>query len=251
MHIAICDDNIADRKQLERLLGRESDRRKDTSGVFFCDSYGNSEHLSRNPMPYELFFIDMTTGQTDGFTFARELRRLGVTAPIVLCSSKIDYEAAFCKLSPNDQPEHFLFLTKPIRVGELTAIIDTAIELASHRPQTIELRGEKDTWYVFEDEILYAAARSRNVHSYIDVSLSGGRKVTILDNLLNFGSSLQTHPHLITLSERYIVNLAHISRLSFCRLHLTNGEKLSCNPLTELLLLIQLHSYRAKSTPRT
>ena len=54
MHIAICDDNIADRKQLERLLDRESDRRKDTSGVFFCDSYGNSEHLSRNPMPYEL-----------------------------------------------------------------------------------------------------------------------------------------------------------------------------------------------------
>ena len=37
MHIAICDDNIADRKQLERLLDRESDRRKGTSGVFFYD----------------------------------------------------------------------------------------------------------------------------------------------------------------------------------------------------------------------
>ena len=27
MHIAICDDNIADRKHLERLLSRESDKR--------------------------------------------------------------------------------------------------------------------------------------------------------------------------------------------------------------------------------
>ena len=27
MHIAICDDNVADRKQLERLLKRESDKR--------------------------------------------------------------------------------------------------------------------------------------------------------------------------------------------------------------------------------
>lgn len=67
MHIAICDDNIADRKQLERLLDRESDRRKGTSGVFFCDSYGNSEHLSRNPMPYELFFLDMTSEEPTVF----------------------------------------------------------------------------------------------------------------------------------------------------------------------------------------
>ena len=98
MHIAICDDNIADRKQLERLLDRESDRRKDTSGVFFCDSYGNSEHLSRNPMPYELFFLDMTSEEPDGLSFAIELRRLGVTAPIALCSSSINYREALLSL---------------------------------------------------------------------------------------------------------------------------------------------------------
>ena len=34
MHIAICDDNVADRKQLERLLCRESDKRKADTGVF-------------------------------------------------------------------------------------------------------------------------------------------------------------------------------------------------------------------------
>ena len=27
MHVAICDDNVADRRQLERLLKRESDKR--------------------------------------------------------------------------------------------------------------------------------------------------------------------------------------------------------------------------------
>ena len=30
MHIAICDDNIVDRKQLERLLERESDKSAET-----------------------------------------------------------------------------------------------------------------------------------------------------------------------------------------------------------------------------
>ena len=57
MHIAICDDNIADRKHLERLLQRESDRRKDTAGILYIDSYGNVDALTKSPMIYDLFFI--------------------------------------------------------------------------------------------------------------------------------------------------------------------------------------------------
>lgn len=244
MHIAICDDNIADRKQLERLLGRESDRRKASSGVFFCDSYGNSEHLSRNPMPYELFFLDMTTGETDGLAFAMELRRLGVTAPIVLCSSQIDYEAAFHNLPKEQQPEQLLFLSKPIRVNELTGIIDAAIRLGADRPQTIELRGDKDTWYVFEDDILYAAASSRNIHSYIDVHLADGRTLTILDNILNFSSILQSYTHFFMLSERYLVNLAHIEKISPFRICLKNGKKIPCGPLVQPFIRIALRSLK-------
>ena len=38
MHIAICDDNVADRKQLERLLKRESEKRKSTTCNIQCRS---------------------------------------------------------------------------------------------------------------------------------------------------------------------------------------------------------------------
>ena len=62
MHIAVCDDNIADRKQMERLLGRASDRRLHTTGVLYIDSYGNVEAVMRSPMLYDAFFIDMTSG---------------------------------------------------------------------------------------------------------------------------------------------------------------------------------------------
>ena len=41
MHIAICDDNIADRKHLERLLSRESDKRMGTPNLLYVDSYGD------------------------------------------------------------------------------------------------------------------------------------------------------------------------------------------------------------------
>ncbi len=37
MHLAVCDDNIADRKQTERLLGRESDQRINSTGVLYVE----------------------------------------------------------------------------------------------------------------------------------------------------------------------------------------------------------------------
>ena len=54
MHIAICDDNIADRKHLERLLSRESDKRMGTPNLLYVDSYGDREHFLFHPLMYDM-----------------------------------------------------------------------------------------------------------------------------------------------------------------------------------------------------
>ena len=112
MHIAICDDNNADRKQLERLLKRESDKRKAKTGLLFADSFGDCRILSTNHMQYDLFFLDMTASAPDGLTFALQLVENGVTAPIVLCSSKINYKEKASALS--GIPDSILYLDKPL-----------------------------------------------------------------------------------------------------------------------------------------
>ena len=117
MHIAICDDNIADRKQLERLLKRESDKRKAKTGLLFADSFGDCRILSTNHMQYDLFFLDMTASAPDGLTFALQLAENGVTAPIVLCSSKINYKEKASALS--GIPDSILYLDKTIITSEL------------------------------------------------------------------------------------------------------------------------------------
>ena len=232
MHIAICDDNIADRKQLERLLDRESDRRKNTSGVFFCDSYGNSEHLSRNPMPYELFFLDMTSEDPDGLSFAIELRRLGVTAPIALCSSSINYQEALKKLPEQERPADLLFIDKPIKVADLTAIIDEALHLGSNRASTIELRSDRTTIYAYEDDIAYVTSKN----AYLTVHLTDGRDVTMLDTVSNFYSMIKNYKHLVLVSERAIINAAHVQKMSGLKVTMDDGKKLTCPLLSRPFL---------------
>jgi len=139
MHIALCDDNVADRKQFERLVKRESDRRAAAEGILFVDSFGNSESLLTNPMQYDVFYIDMCkTPGVSGADVVNALIKKGVNAPIVMCCSDIDYrEMTF--------PVNVFFLDKPIKSDELSASLDRALEITKQAFPLIELRVEKET----------------------------------------------------------------------------------------------------------
>lgn len=243
MHIAVCDDNIADRKQMERLLGRASDRRLHTTGVLYIDSYGNVEAVMRSPMLYDAFFIDMTSGPVNGFQLARKLIDAGVTAPIVLCISTIDYpsviEAAVAKV-PEDVTEasnhdilrrqlqkQILYLQKPIKVSELDEMLDHAQNSKAETIPTIELRGEKETFYVYEDEILYAVKDGNYVH----VVLTENRSLDILSTIHNFYMQVATFTHFLPVSEHCFVNVTFVEKLSLLKLTMKDGKTFSVSPL--------------------
>ena len=90
MYFAICDDNIADRKQSERLLKRQAERvLKESGEQVYIDSFGNKEAFMIRPQMYQALFIDMTLDETNGFVIAKTLLDIGITKPIILCCSSI------------------------------------------------------------------------------------------------------------------------------------------------------------------
>ena len=243
MHIAVCDDNIADRKQMERLLQRASDRHANTTGVFYIDSYGNRNAIMRSPMLYDAFFIDMTSGPANGFQLARELIDAGVTAPIVLCISSIDYRAiieAACAKIPEDAVENsshdilrrqlqsqILFLDKPILVAALEDMLNYALQVKANTVQTIELRGDRETLYVHEDEIMYVQKDGNFAH----VVLTEDRQMDLLTTMGNFYSQLTPFAHFFPISEQVFVNVMFIQKVSFLKLRMTDGKHFSVSPL--------------------
>ena len=60
MHIAVCDDDIAQRKQTERLLGREADKWIKNGDPVYTYSYGSEESLLANLMQFDAILLDLT-----------------------------------------------------------------------------------------------------------------------------------------------------------------------------------------------
>lgn len=241
MHIAICDDNVADRKQLERLLKRESEKRKNTTGLLYADSFGNSTILAKNHMQYDLFFIDMTAEKPDGLTFALELVKSGVSVPIVLCSSKINYLEQMKELT--SCPPNFMHLEKPIKTTELTDTLDKAHVLCAKKVPTIELRSETDTYYVTEDDIVYALTEGRYVHVY----LKDGRKVALLTNMFNFYDEIYMYSHIVLINDHALFNIAYMQSYTPFKVTLKDGTKIKSTPFASKYIKSALQMFQAET----
>lgn len=230
MHIALCDDNVADRKQFERLIKREADRRAASEGTLFSDSFGNAASLLANPMQYDVFYIDICkTPGTTGAAVANALREKGVNAPIVMCCSEIDYRTL-------SLPENVFFLDKPIRAVTLSDSLDRAAALASRTEALIELRVEEKTYYLTEAELLYASGVGRKLH----VRLKDGRTLILLDNAGNLFSQVERFPSFFAPTRNVILNGRYIRKISFGRAKMSDGSSFRisrrCMPYARKLL---------------
>ncbi len=215
MHIAICDDNIADRKHLERLLQRESERRIHTTGILYIDSYGNVDTLTKSPMIYDLFFIDMTDLPPHGMETAIILRELGVTAPIVLCTSTIEYRNY---VKP---PLEVMFIDKPFKTDELSAIIDQANFRLKKASPTIEVRDDLNTYYIYEEDFIYAYPDGYRTK----IVLRDGRVIMQLGTLQELIPVLQPFDSFLLLGKKYVVNCNHIEKIERGHVLLSDHSK--------------------------
>lgn len=203
MHIALCDDNVADRKQFERLIKKESARRtKDQDGLFL-DAFGSAASLLTNPMQYDVFFLDLCqTSDVTGTDIANALLSKGITVPIVMCCSQVNYrEESF--------PENVIFMDKPIKAGELSEVLDHALEVLQQAVPLIELRPEGDTCYLTEPDVLYAEEKGGR----IEVHLKNGELLYIRDNTTNLFSQLRTFPVFFCSTKKVILNGRYLTRI--------------------------------------
>lgn len=222
MYLAVCDDNIADRKQTERLLSRQSDRIfREFGERIYIDSYGNEDAFMANPQMYAGLFIDMVSGDVNGFDIVRILLNdLSIEKPIVMCVSSLDYRKMIADAGIT--ADNVYYLDKPLKVAELTEMVEKIRIQNSKTVPTLELRGKDETIYAHGDEIICV----RKLRSELEVMLTENRTFNIIGDLFNLYDQCRIFPQICPVSDNGIVNVNHVVKTSFGKVTMDNGATL-------------------------
>ncbi|MCR5672762.1 MAG: hypothetical protein K6F87_03485 [Lachnospiraceae bacterium] len=215
IYIAICDNNIADRKALERLLEREKDKRlADNYDVLYIDSFGSEEALMATPVKYDIFFIDVTEGASNGMEIAKKLRLRGINAPIVLQESKISYTSYV------NAPEEIIYIEKPINKGQVSHLVEVALDRAKRKMPLIEVRCQKDTRFIRYDELIRAIPLDS---FYTRLCLTDGEFLEMTDSISSLFRQCESFGCFVR-CKKDIVNIYHIESATDKGFRLTNGD---------------------------
>ena len=215
IYIAVCDNNIADRKQLERLLEREKDKRlTENYDVLYIDSFGSEEALMTTPVKYDIFFVDITEGASNGMEIAKKLRHRGIDAPVVLCQSSINYTSYV------NAPEDIIYIEKPLTKGQISHLVDVALEWAKRRTPLIEARCQKDTRFIQYDELIRAIPLEKFLTR---LCLSSGEYLDATDSVNSIEKQLENYGCFIK-CKKDLVNIYHIESAIDHGFRLTNQD---------------------------
>ena len=204
MHIAICDDNVADRKHLERLLSRESDKRAGTPNILYVDSFGDKDNFLQNPHKYNLIFMDMTSTPTIAEEIIHKLREMEVTAPIVMYSSSIDYS-----LNPK-LPPSITHMKKPYIPDPLPKLLELGDTHVIGTIETITLHDCDDEKQVpIRDIYCFEHLNKRNI-----LYLKDGTFIEIREDIDQLLQLLKQYPEFYRLSKKVFVNMKHVALIT-------------------------------------
>lgn len=238
-YVAICDDDTGSRKHLERLLTREADARMHSTQepvILYTESYGNEVSLMATPMKYFLFIIHITDHPQNSMEIAAHLHDAGVLCPIFLIGPS---ELSADILSQYGNFTNVSCLSEPVTQKKVSSMVDSALDFHLSNPNLIELRDDKNTYYVTAEEILYGTFSG----CFVDISLTGKRTLHMLGTLMDF-SALLSPRCFFQISRASIINIDHIQSMTGRNIQMSDNAQFTCDFLKRRRCLNAIESYR-------
>lgn len=206
MHVAICDDNIADRKHLERLLSRESDKRAGTPNILYIDSFGDKEQFLHNPLMYDIIFMDMTSTDTIAEEIVHTLTEMGLDAPLIMYSSKIDHS-----INPN-LPKNIVHMKKPYipePLPELLKLGDAHV-IGTVETITVEFFGNVPH-YIPKDDILYGMPGKSGIYT---LYMKDHSTIEILGDVGDFRQHAEPYMEFCQINKSVVINMKYVAMIT-------------------------------------
>lgn len=215
---------MANRRQFERMLKREADKRKNEIPAVYIDSYGSCTALMVAPMLYNIFFLDYESEGTNSYEIAMALRETGCTAPIYICISEADTIEPY----DSDNLSNMIFrIHKPLLVDQVSCCITNVLEIMHQKQPLLEFRGIKSTIYLKEEELSYVKRTSHE----LELHRANGDIDYITSNHREAFHSLENHDSFIPAGKDYLLNMHSIETVTAFSVIMKNGETISITPI--------------------
>ena len=217
MHIAVLDDDVASRKQMERLLERASDANK-KNGLegYDIDSYGAFDSLHSKAAMYDAIYIDIVDSDMKGHEIAKSILNSGIQGKIILCISSLNYR----EIISSEDAEQFLFIDKPVNTEELNNTLSICEENRKNREPQIEIRTKDETLYVKYNEFLYAKAL---VAGKTTIVLKGRKDTIYYKDISMVRKAITEYPFMIAVNKDTVISTYHIDRVTSFHVHMDDG----------------------------
>ncbi len=224
LSVALFDTNFGERKQMERLLERESDKRTDSCPIY-TTTFGSTDTLLNTQRIYDAYFLDIPDASYSAYDLAKDLRLKDIASPIIFLCSSMNYRDCGRELS------NTFFMDKPVLVADLSTMIEELIQqkVENYVP-SIEIRGITKTSYLTEREIVYCEHQKRTRN--ITIHLQDGTTMFTENDIDNFLSELEPLGQFYMANNHIIVNARYVTKTSFFKVYMQNGKSFKRSYLT-------------------
>lgn len=199
LHIGICDDSESDRAALRALISQIPGLRR--AADLQVSEYVCGEQLLLDAedgrCDFDLLFLDIFMGGLSGMETARQLRGLGVQAPLVFLTSSPDFALESYDVAAAG------YLLKPPQPERLTALIEKLFSPVEKPKLAIKCAGRRQLCAY--DEILYLESDNNVTH----IHLTDGSTLTSRDRLKTLTPALDD-PRFLRCHQSYLVNMDYI-----------------------------------------
>lgn len=213
LHIAICDDEPIDCRQIEKLTAEILEAEGLSFGLSAYESGADLFAAIQSGKPFHVLLLDVIMDGMDGIALAAALRKLGDSTAIIFisCSREMalrGYEVSAAR-----------YLAKPLRREQLREALLYCYKTFCEK-KAILLPTAKGQRRIFLSDILYAEAMERVTKlALTDRTEELNIKFSGLTDLLPERQFIFCH-------RSYLVNLDHIAYIRSRELELTTGETL-------------------------
>lgn len=227
MYIAIIADDVAARKQYERLFDRSSDALRSTLGALYVETFGAPDTLLvGTPMKYGLFFIDLAS-ESSVHTLTDQLRGMNAQGMVCICSDLVPQGLT-------DTPNLIYIAQNPNqRAIEMLLKEASVYNESINATEKIEIRTEGKTHYLLPDDIVYIQSQNQYLTIYLSdrtILQASGELKRLYDNTL-------THDCFFPFKKDVIINTNHIVKKERHAVTLTHDIRFTLPPFSKNPLL--------------